>query len=144
MNCIGNHPSLFLQRLYSENSPQNCSETTLSPVHPPHRFCRKSSPLATSLPPSNRSEIAIGRNMQCERGNFKVISAVALNNPFALTSRTSGRSRRRASSFWRQRADADGLGGNVHAADRHPIATDAAAHERFGDEQEEHDDGKDK
>jgi hypothetical protein len=26
------------------NSPQNCSETTLSPVHPPHRFCRKSSP----------------------------------------------------------------------------------------------------
>jgi hypothetical protein len=40
--------------------------------------------------------------------------------------------------------DADGLGGNIHAADRHPIATDAAAHETFGAEQEEHDDDEDK
>jgi hypothetical protein len=29
-------------------------------------------------------------------------------------------------------------------ADRHPSATDAAAHELFGGEQEEHDDGEDK
>jgi hypothetical protein len=38
MNCIGNRPSLFLQRIYSENSPQNCGATTPSPVRPPHRF----------------------------------------------------------------------------------------------------------
>jgi hypothetical protein len=38
MDCIGNHPSLFLQRVYSENSPQNCGAITLSPVRPPHRF----------------------------------------------------------------------------------------------------------
>ena len=49
MDCIGSHSSLFLKRIYSENSPQNCSATTLSPVRPSHRFCQVSSPIATSI-----------------------------------------------------------------------------------------------
>jgi hypothetical protein len=46
MNCIGNNPSLFLQRLYSENSPQNCSETGA----PAALLLSKVITLATSLP----------------------------------------------------------------------------------------------
>ena len=42
-----------------------------------------------------------------------------------------------------QRADADDLGGDVHVADRHPGAPDAAAHQTLGGERQEHDDGQD-
>jgi hypothetical protein len=85
MNCIGNHPSLFLQRVYSETSPQNCGRHRVQP-----------GPLAPSLLPRVithchlhclppvRSESAIGRNMQCERGNFKVVSAAPLNTFFRI------------------------------------------------------------
>jgi hypothetical protein len=69
--CIGNHPSLFLQQVCSENSPQNCGVTTLGPVRPPHRFCRESLPIAAAI--AHRRSVPnspIGRNIQCEKGNF--------------------------------------------------------------------------
>jgi hypothetical protein len=66
MNCIGDDPSLFLQRVYSENSPQNCDATMLSPV-------RRAGPaFAESHYQPVHPELAVGRNMQCEGGNFKV------------------------------------------------------------------------
>jgi hypothetical protein len=83
MNCIGNHPSLFLQRVYSEISPQNCSATTRSPGAPAAPLLPRA---ITHCPSPIRSELAIGRNMQCERGNFKVVSATALNTSFRLIS----------------------------------------------------------
>jgi len=50
LNCIDNHPSLFLQRVYSEISPQNCAAATLSPVRPPLRLAEIHYPLPTAGP----------------------------------------------------------------------------------------------
>ena len=102
MNCIGNHPSLFLQRVYSENSPQNCGATTLNPVRPPHRFCRESLPIATSI--AHRRSVPNSPSAEiCNvKGAILRSSAPPLSKPpFALISGTSGRSQRRASSFVR-------------------------------------------
>jgi hypothetical protein len=100
--CIGNNPSLFLQRVYSENSPQNCSATTLSPCTRRTGFAKIITPCPLSahrrtVPKSPWAEIC---NV---KGAILRWSAPALNTPFALTSRTTGRSRRRASSFGRSR-----------------------------------------
>ena len=49
MNCIGNHPSLFLQRIYSENSPQNCNATRSARCARQTAFAASHYPLPTSI-----------------------------------------------------------------------------------------------
>jgi hypothetical protein len=67
-NCIGNYPSLFLQRIYSENSPQNCGVTPARRIR-----CRPfGSSLHISISWSNRRHVRIIRTMEHEVGNFRV------------------------------------------------------------------------
>jgi hypothetical protein len=141
-NCIGNYPSLFLQRIYSETLLKIVAATAQPAAPAAPLVPRVIAHCHLHCPLPVRSELAIGRNMQCEKGNFKVISGRRSQSSFALISGTSGRYRRREQCR-PQRADADGLGGNVHTADRHPSATDAAVHGIFGGEREGHDDGED-
>jgi hypothetical protein len=54
-------------------------------VRPPHRFCRESLPITTSI--AHRRFVpnfAIGRSMQCEKGNFRVVNVATLNTSFRI------------------------------------------------------------
>jgi hypothetical protein len=78
MNCVGNHPSLFLQRIYSKYSPQNCNAT---------RSARCACQTAIAPPPLPTAGMFRTRhrsNMQCENGNLKVVDAAALNPSFRI------------------------------------------------------------
>ena len=80
MNCVGNHLSLFLQRIYSENSPQNCNATRSA-------RCARQTAFAAShypLPTAGLFRTRHRSNMQCENGNFKVFGAAALNTSFRI------------------------------------------------------------
>jgi hypothetical protein len=72
MNCIGNHPSLFLQRVYSETLLKIVAPT-LSPVRPPAPFLPRVITHChhhTHRPTVPNSPI--GRNIECEEGNSMV------------------------------------------------------------------------
>ena len=80
MNCISNHPSLFLQRIYSENSSQNCNTTRSARCARETAFAASHHPLPTAglFRTRHRS------NMQFENGNFEIVSAAALNTSFRI------------------------------------------------------------
>jgi hypothetical protein len=67
MNCIANPPSLFLQRIYSENSLQNCDATRSARCARRTAFAASHYPMPTSIahrrsvPNSPSVEYALGR-----------------------------------------------------------------------------------
>jgi hypothetical protein len=90
MNCTGNPPSLFLQRVYSENAPRNCGRQPRS-ARCGTAFAESHHPLPPPLPTAGPFRTRHRPNMQRERGNFKVVSAAALNTSFRIATSSSPR-----------------------------------------------------
>jgi hypothetical protein len=71
MNCIGKPPlAVSAADLQRKLSSKLWRQRTA--------FAESHYPLPLHCPPPVRSAFPIGRNMQCESGNFKVVSAAAL------------------------------------------------------------------
>lgn len=91
----------------------------LSAVRTPTAF---GTVLTTAAFIAHRRSFPLVTTMQSENGNSKVVRAAALNNSFIDIWNER--------SIWKARKQFC-LSGNIHAADRHPSATDAAARRRL-------------